>query len=64
MEEDQEETSVEAVRLASEVVGFLAASVAQVEAVVSGWMVQVAAAMKAAWAEVWEEVWEEVWGEV
>lgn len=60
MEEDQEETSVEAVRLASEVVGFLAASVAQVEAVVSGWMVQAAAA----WAEVWEEVWEEVWGEV
>lgn len=35
--------------LASEVVGFLVASIAEVEAVVSDWIVQ------AAWVEVWEE---------
>lgn len=35
--------------LAWEVVGFLVASIAEVEAVVSDWIVQ------AAWVEVWEE---------
>lgn len=42
LEDDWVEASAETVGLASDVVGFVAASVAEVEAVVSDWVVQVA----------------------
>lgn len=54
------DASAEAVGLALEVVGRLAASAqVQVEAPVLDW-VQVAAALETYWAEVWEEVRREV----